>query len=1743
MKEKRAWLYDLTLVVVLLGAAYFRFLGLDWDQGQHLHPDERFLTMVESALSPARTLSEYFNTDGSPLNPHNRGYGFFVYGDLPVVIVRYLAEWLGQTGYDQVNLVGRQFSALTDLGVIMLLYFIVARLYNRRVALLSAAFSSLAVMQIQQSHFFTVDHPANFFSFLAIFFAVLIVTWGSGESEIGSRESGDRERIPNPEFRISKLFRDPLFTFSLCFGAALGMAVASKLNAAPMAILLPAAFIVRALRADHEPHTTDHRSLSVVHRRMDWTPILVYLIAGGLASLLFFRIFQPYAFDGLGLNPRWLANIQELQAQSSGDADVPFALQWARRSRLYSFENLTKWGLGLPLGILAWIGFLWMGWRVLKGEWKHALLWGWTALYFLWQSMAFNPTMRYQLPIYPLLCFMAAWIIFELANFKIKGQTNYVLRIVSIVIGAAVLLSTFAWTYAFTRIYTRPHTRVAATHWIYSHLPGPINLPIQLADGSTHQQPLPFPYQSVISPESPYTSAFTAQESGALTEVYLPHVKQTTVEPVTLLLSLSERAGETERIITTATLSGVFTSQSGQDMRQTFVFSEPAQLRAGQTYSLGVQLMLPADVAVNLCGPVLLNLQTPGGDQVQTVTPAGECIIRFDAPFEGQFAAQADGILSNVQFAHLSEIAASSGAQSLTFQLLTSPEGNADQILAKAGITSDFAARADARGRAYTLKLDRPVSLVKDQTYFLRLDSTTALTLAGAAPINETSWDDGLPLRMDGYDGFGGLYNGNLNFEIYWEDNADKVNRFVTTMEAGDAIFVTSNRQWASVTRIPERYPLTTEYYRALIGCPPEKDVIWCYNVARPGQFEGRLGFELVAVFESYPTLEIPGLFKYEFNDQFAEEAFTVYDHPKVLIFQKTDSFNAEAVRAHLSAVDLSNVVHLTPRQASHYKPLMLPPDRLAQQQAGGTWSDLFSYDSIQNRYPVIGLLLWYFFIFALGLAAYPLTRLALPGLADKGYPLSRAVGMILLAYFSWLIASIGGTYSRGTIGAVFVILAAAGISLGWMRRDELLAEWKSNRRYYLIVEGIFLAFFLIDLLIRLGNPDLWHPAKGGERPMDFSYFNAILKSTTFPPYDPWFGGGYINYYYYGFVLVGTPVKLLAIVPSIAYNFILPTLFAMVALGAFCIGWNLLEHGRRNAPWLAGISASLMTVLLGNLGTIRMLFQGFQRMAAPGGMIDNANVVQRWWWAIRGFFMAVFGGSLPFGRGDWYWFPSRVIPAPGDVEPINEFPLFTFLYSDLHAHMIVMPVALLALAWTLSIVKSRAQMNRVEWSAAFLLGGLVLGGLYPTNLSDIYTYLLIALAALACVLWFHANTTRLRLLHAPDSVKRLFIIGAGAAALIFLSYVFYEPYRAWYGQAYGAVEPWRGSHTPIWSYLTHWGLFLFVITFWLAWETRQWMAVTPVSALKKLGPYQILIELLLAGLLAMLVYFAIAGVSVGWLALPLAAWAGILLLRRDMPDEKRLVLFWIGTALLITIVVELVVARGDIGRMNTVFKFYLQAWLLFAVSAAAAFGWLLLDIDQWLPRWRNLFQVGLSLLAAGAFLFTLTASTDKMTDRMAPDAPHTLDSMTYMAHATYWDGGNMDLSEDYRAIRWMQDNIPGSPVIVEANCPEYRWCTRFTIYTGLPGVVGWNWHQRQQRALMAPEAVTNRVAEVGNFYNATDVEQARAFLKKYNVKYMIVGQLERMMYPEGVMKFETYDGKYWRSIYHEAHTVIYEVIP
>jgi YYY domain-containing protein len=1802
--SRRTLRVGLLLALILVVGAYFRFVGINWDANYHLHPDERFLTMVESAISPVKSLGDYFNTAVSSLNPNNRGYGFYVYGTLPLFIVRYVAGWINLTGYDQVFLVGRFFSALVDLLTVLLVYLIAIRLYKKvAIGLLAAAFAATAVLSIQLSHFFTVDNFINFFTVMALYFATLVLE-GNYTAPVRPVDEVDEQGFPTSSVSLWKLVNESWSSVvpHILFGIALGLAMASKVSAAPAALLLPvAAFIYysKLPKVDNGQLVVKifRQPLARLYSERERQIILIFrnLVLAGLVSFLVFRIAQPYAFSGpnflgLKLNPNWVASLMQLASQSAGNVDFPPALQWARRPITFAWTNMVEWGLGYPLGLLAWASFLWMAWRMLRGNWRqHGLIWFWTAIYFTLESLNFTRTMRYQLPVYPTLEIIAGWGIVELWDLRpnLKPAARWLgrnwNRLLSGVIGFTVILGTLAWAFAFTRIYTRPVTRVAASTWIYQNVPGPINLKINTGTG-VWNQPLGFPLTATLHAAQPILIAFKAQATGILKDLNIGHIRDLSASgnAKTLAVHVIEAPDSTNSLTAGALIDTFNDDSDPRGKAYTLSFVEPLQIEEGKTYYLLFETGSD-NALLDLSGSLTLDISMPDGNIFPQALAEWVQPLRPGQDYIDSFTADQSGSLQQVELPWIVDWEASPGQKTLQFSLEGSDPSSPP--LASASVTSDFSAAADPRGKAYTFQFTSPVALQKDKTYYFKLGITGgsgAIAVYGSQPASESTWDDALPLDMynaNPFDYNKGIYQSDLNFEMYFDDNADKLHRFLSILNQADYIFSSSGREWATTVRVPERYPLTTLYYRDLLGCPEDKDIVWCYRVAQPGMFQGKLGFDLVYVQQSDPNLG-----SLRFNTQFAEEAFTVYDAPKVMIFRKNSSYNPAQVLSILSSVDLSKVINWTPYEASQYPGnLMLSQWQAQQDQASGTWADLFNPNLIYNRYPGLSLVLWYFTVMLLGWLVYPFVRMALGGLSDKGYPLARLVGIILLAYLVWIAGSSGIAVTKLTITVAVLLLVVVNAVLFFIQRQSLKREWQEHKRYFLIVEILTLAFFTFFLLIRLGNPDLWHPAKGGEKPMDFSYFNAVLKSNTFPPYDPWFAGGYINYYYYGFVLIGVLVKWLGITPSVAYNLILPTWFSMLAMGAFCIGWNLLKKrklrsqdsspgeelaakspdedndapaetphlifGLERWPFLAGIASSVGLLILGNLGTVRMIWQGFQKLGVPGGNIDNLSIPMRWVYSFQGFAKFLTGVRLPYAPGDWYWIPSRVYPG----EPITEFPFFTFLYADPHAHLIALPVTVLALAWGLSILQGKWQwgdeQGRYGWLhfiCSFSLAGLVIGALRPTNTWDLPTYLTLGVIVVMYTGIKYWRTPASILPEVSETTRRWFLAGACAVLLVGLSFLFYQPFAQWYGQGYTSFELWTGDHSPFWSYLTHWGLFLFVIISWMVWETLDWMAKTPVSALKKLRPYVGLIGTVLVMLVLTVFLLLIKGVQIAWLVLPLMLWSVILILRPGQPDVKRLVLFFVGTALTLTLAVELVVLKGDIGRMNTVFKFYLQAWTLFSLSAAAGLIWMLpAVIHEWSGAWRTAWQVGLVMLIGGAAMFTVLGGADKIRDRMNPLAPHTLDGMAYMQGATYSDNGHdMNLIEDYKAIQWMQRNVKGSPVIVEANTVEYRWGNRFTIYTGLPGVVGWNWHERQQRGGVVPDTwVTDRVQEIGAFYNTGDRQLTENFIHKYNVSYIIVGQLEEANYSgSGLDKFTAWNGDLWTQVYHQGHTTIYKVL-
>lgn len=476
---------DLLILLLISAGIFFRFNWVNWSQGTNLHPDEYGLTSTLTALRIPDSLEGYFNTRLSPLSPYQKYDENGVpildgpdnrmrWGQLPMTIIRWTAEQTGNVGYDEIRLLGRRLSALADALALLLIYLIGRRLYSHRVGLLAAAFSSLAVMQIQESHFMTVDNFGVFFSTLAMYAAVRIATVRYPHR---TGHDGDLASFPT-DYRIPL----PIWGWYGLFGLSFGLALACKINLLPLGgMLLVAAYL-------SIPNLNLRNHSGLLH--IAWRVVLL-LAFSGLVSVLAFRLAQPMSFRApsgdtgfltLYPNPDWVESMKVAQMESNGVGGGPPGEQWTNRTAiLFPLTNMVVWGMGLPLGLAAWLAFTWAAWRAFRSEEgfrKHALSLIWVGGYFLFMGTRWVKSMRYFLPIYPFLCLLAAWALLELwrrAGSNPLGRSRLsqtAAWIGSLAASTIVVAGTLAWALAFVQaVYLQDHTRIQASHWIYQNVP------------------------------------------------------------------------------------------------------------------------------------------------------------------------------------------------------------------------------------------------------------------------------------------------------------------------------------------------------------------------------------------------------------------------------------------------------------------------------------------------------------------------------------------------------------------------------------------------------------------------------------------------------------------------------------------------------------------------------------------------------------------------------------------------------------------------------------------------------------------------------------------------------------------------------------------------------------------------------------------------------------------------------------------------------------------------------------------------------------------------------------------------------------------------------------------------------------------------------------------------------------------------------------------------------------------------
>lgn len=425
------------LLIIGIGAA-FRFTGINWDDNAHLHPDERFLTMVATNIHWPKSIPEYFDTQRSPANPQNQGFSFFVYGTYPVHFTKLVAFLVHKDTYDGITLVGRTLSGIADLLTLVTVYLIASYLTKKHVTGLIAAFCyAVAVLPIQLSHFFTVDPYVTLFTTVSL--------W--------------------------QIVRNK---FGLLLGIMIGLAVGAKISAA---IILP---IVLMSYLYAWPWTTHTATVAHERKRLLWEGILFVV---GL--LLTVRIVYPYLFVGVNLNPLILANWRQLVSFDGPNTTFPPGLQWIGVPPLQPILDLFVWGLSPVLGLLAVAGVITIAIRGLrkKSGYPMMILLIWTIGVSIYQATQFAKPMRYFWPIYPTLAvcigiFVGQWYEFFSRRFRFA-------RLAMIPICFSLLL----WPIGYEHIYVVPTTRVSATQWIYTTIPPGATIAWESWD-----DPLPFPY-------------------------------------------------------------------------------------------------------------------------------------------------------------------------------------------------------------------------------------------------------------------------------------------------------------------------------------------------------------------------------------------------------------------------------------------------------------------------------------------------------------------------------------------------------------------------------------------------------------------------------------------------------------------------------------------------------------------------------------------------------------------------------------------------------------------------------------------------------------------------------------------------------------------------------------------------------------------------------------------------------------------------------------------------------------------------------------------------------------------------------------------------------------------------------------------------------------------------------------------------------------------------------------------------
>lgn len=680
-------------------------------------------------------------------------------------------------------------------------------------------------------------------------------------------------------------------------------------------------------------------------------------------------------------------------------------------------------------------------------------------------------------------------------------------------------------------------------------------------------------------------------------------------------------------------------------------------------------------------------------------------------------------------------------------------------------------------------------------------------------------------------------------------------------------------------------------------------------------------------------------------------------------------------------------------------------------------------------------ILKWWLYILLIGIIFLPFTQKYLYRFLDKGYIFSKFIGILLTSFLVWLLSALKlAPFSDIIIYGVILLFIIINIYLLFTNNLKVKNINVKTLVICLAEELIFLFLLICWCYIRGVKPEI----NGLEKFMDFGFINAILRADYMPPMDIWFAGVGINYYYFGHFVCAFLTKLTNIDSAITYNLMISTIFALTFLFSFSVALNIIfvfnKEKLKNAI-IAGIISALMVTFAGNL-------HGFTYAYAKPFINKN----------------------ITFTKSDYkYYYPNstRYIghnPA-NDDKTIHEFPIYSFVVSDVHGHVSDIPIVLLYLALLLACA-TEYYFSRVIRFQYIIILSILLSVMYMTNAWDYPIYFTVTLATIIAFSFKNLSTNDSTDNNRTSYLKKLKPLIV-AISIFILSQLFLIPFNKSFDMISNSIGLVK-SHSPIYQLLILWGhQFFFSLCFigYIIFKTVVYFKNKSNQRnfndyLNKFNPSEVL-------------NFVLVCCALGLVLLPE-----------------------------IVFVVDIYVKTYH--RANTMFKLTFQAFIMFGITTGFIVVTLLEKINKKIVKLSVIFIFILFLTLPMLYPFMCI---NGYYGNMQIENYKGLYGLNFIKSK---DDG------DYKVIQWFNKNVKGQPVILEAHGDSYSEYCRISMATGLPTIQGWVVHEWLWRNDY--NKVKKRVDEVSVVYESDDLQETINILKKYKVQYIIVGNKEKIKY-------------------------------